>query len=151
MSWNDGDGLDVPFPPTPPPLPSAQELERLLPLMDDGQKAELLELLEARDRAEALRPFDSTPQIRDLLRISYLGEAATKADPEGWLVSKRAHEQRWSFHMARLKAGRPPPRTMRELLDYARFEADSIEAKLLATADGFPDPSVVTDEAKSSE
>jgi hypothetical protein len=47
--------LDAPF---PEPLPSRSELERLLPLMDNAQKAELLALLEARDRAQAAQPVD---------------------------------------------------------------------------------------------
>jgi hypothetical protein len=46
------DDLDAPFP-QPPPLPSRSQLERLLPLMDNAQKAELLALLEARVRAQA--------------------------------------------------------------------------------------------------
>jgi hypothetical protein len=50
--------LDAPF---PEPLPSRSELERLLPLMDNAQKAELLALLEARDRAQAAQPVNTTP------------------------------------------------------------------------------------------
>jgi hypothetical protein len=48
--------LDAPFPGPPPPLPSRSELERLLPQMDNAQKAELLALLEARGRAQAAQP-----------------------------------------------------------------------------------------------
>ena len=60
----------------------------------------------------------------------------------------RAHDKRRRYHMNRLRAGRPPPRTMRELLTYALSDADDKEATRLATADGFPDPSAVADKPK---
>jgi hypothetical protein len=142
------DDLDAPFPEPPPPLPSRSELERLLPLMDNAQKAELLALLEARDRAQAAQPVDTTPSMKELLDMAWRSEAATRADPEAWLAAMRAHDKRRRYHMNRLRAGRPAPRTMRELLNCAFCEADSTEAARLATADGFPDPSTVPHEPK---
>ena len=65
------DDLDAPFPEPPPPLPSRSELERLLPLMDNAQKAELLALLEARDRAQAAQPVDTTPSMKELIEASW--------------------------------------------------------------------------------
>jgi hypothetical protein len=76
----------------------------------------------------------------------------TGADGEGpdavWLAAMRAHEKRRRYYMGRLSAGRPAPRTMRELLNFPQFQADSVEATRLATADGFPDPSTVGDQPK---
>ncbi len=60
----------------------------------------------------------------------------------------KAHDKRRRYYMRRLSVGRPPPRTLRELLSRAFCEADSKEATRLATADGFPDPSVVGDQPK---
>ena len=37
---------------------------------------------------------------------------------------------------------------MRELLNFPQFEVDNAEATLLATMDGFPDPSAVGDKPK---
>jgi hypothetical protein len=142
------DDLDASFPEPPPPLPSRSELERLLPLMDNVQKAELLALLEARDRAQAAQPVDTTPSMKELLDMAWRSEAATRADPEAWLAAMRAHDKRRRYHMNRLRAGRPPPRTMRELLNFPQFEVDNAEATRLATADGFPDPSAVGDQPK---
>lgn len=113
------DNLDAPFPEPPPPLPSASELERLLPLMDAAQKAELLALLEARDRAQAAQPVDTTPAVKELLERAWRDEAATRADPEGWLVAMRAHDERRRYHLARISAARSPPRTPWPLLGRA--------------------------------
>jgi hypothetical protein len=134
------DDLDAPFPEPPPPLPSKSDLERLLPLMDNAQKAELLALLEARDRAQAAQPVDTMPSMTELIEASWRAEAATRADPEAWLAAMRAHDKRRRYHMRRLSAGRPAPRTIRELLNFPQFEVDNAEAARLATADGFPDP-----------
>jgi hypothetical protein len=75
------DDPDAPFPELPPPLPSRSELECLLPRMDNAQKAELLALLEARDRALAAQPVDTTPSMTELIEASWRAEAATRADP----------------------------------------------------------------------
>ena len=80
--------------------------------------------------------------------MTWRSEAATTADPEAWLAAMRAHDKRRRYHMDRLSAGSPPPRTMRELLNFPQFEADSAEASRLAIADGFPDPSVAADQPK---
>jgi hypothetical protein len=108
------DDLDAPFPEPPPPLPSRSELERLLPLMDNAQKAEMLALLEARDRAQAAQPVDTMPLMEELLGTAWRSEAATSADPEAWLAAMRAHEEAAAYYMGRLRVGRPAPRTMRE-------------------------------------
>ncbi len=79
------DDLDAPFPEPPPPLPSRSELERLLPLMNSSQKAELLALLEGRDRAQAAQPVDTTPSMEELIEMTWRSEAATTAEPAaGW-------------------------------------------------------------------
>jgi hypothetical protein len=142
------DDLDALFPEPPLPLPSRSELERLLPLMNNVQKAELLALLEARDRAQAAQSVDTTPSMEELLEMTWRSEAATRADPGAWLAAQRAHEKRRRYYMGRLNAGRPAPRTMRELLNFPQFQADSVEAARLAAADGFPDPSSVGDQPK---
>jgi hypothetical protein len=142
------DDLDAPFPEPPPPLPPRSELERLLPLMNSSRKVELLALLEARDRARAAQPVDTTPSMKELIEMAWRSEAMTRANPEARLAAMRAHDKRRRYYMDRLSVGRPPPRTMRELLNWAFSEADSKEAARLATADGFPDPSAVADRPK---
>jgi hypothetical protein len=86
--------------------------------------------------------------MKELIETSWRAEAATSADPEAWLAAMRAHDKRRRYYMARLSAGRPAPRTMRELLNCASSGADCVEAARLATADGFPDPSTVADQPK---
>jgi hypothetical protein len=104
------DDPNAPFPEPPPPLPSRSELECLLPRMDNAQKAELLALLEARDRAQLAQPVDTTPSMTELIEASWRAEAATRADPEAWLAAMRAHDKRRRYYMGRLSAGRPAPR-----------------------------------------
>jgi hypothetical protein len=142
------DDLDAPFPEPSPPLPSRSELERFLPLMNSSQKAELLALLEARDRAQAAQPVDTTPSMEELIEMTWRSEAATRANPAAWLAAMKAHDKRRRYYMHRLSVGRPAPRTMRELLNFPQFEADNAEATRLATADGFPDPSAAADKPK---
>jgi hypothetical protein len=87
--------------------------------------------------------------MKELLEMAWRSEAATRADPEAWLAAMRAHEERRRYHMDRLSAGRPAPRTMRELLTAASPDGpDWVESRRLATADGFPDPSAVGDKPK---
>jgi hypothetical protein len=87
-------------------------------------------------------------QTEELIEMTWRSEAATRADPAAWLAAMKAHDKRRRYYMRRLSVGRPAPRTMRELLNFPQFQADSAEATRLATADGFPDPSTVADEPK---
>lgn len=80
--------------------------------------------------------------MKELVEMAWRSEAAPRADPEAWLAAMRAHAKRRRYYMGRLSAGRPVPRTMRELLNFPQFQVDSAEAARLATADGFPDPTV---------
>lgn len=131
--------LDKPY---PPELPTEAELRRLLPLMGQHEKAQLLALLEAKKEKEGglAELARMVPTARELLEMAWRTEAVKTDDPAEFFAAARAHHDRWQFHLRRLHAGKPKPRTLRETLTFSAPGADWDEAHRLATEDGFPDP-----------
>lgn len=119
------------------------EIDRILSGMDGPARAEFLELLELKERADAEKPQDNTPQVHDLLTGAVRRASNATDDPDGFMAGYEAHREAAARHLKRLRRGRPSPMGLHDLLRQAlETDDDHVEAAQLATADGFADPFV---------
>lgn len=126
------------------------EIEELRGLTD-GEKRELLALLELRDRLEAEGPADDRVPIADYLDRVRQECAAKAPDPDAWMAADAAHQAAADRHCARLLAEHDA--TTDDVGAWlCAFSQVHAEARALAIADGFPDPdSAVKREAREPE
>jgi hypothetical protein len=122
-------------------MPTPDELSRILAGLSDADKDELLALLEEKDREEADRPVDITPNISDLLADAVRQCANRTDDPTAFIAAYEAHEEARRRHWKRFRAGKEKPTSAMEILRVCLADdPDDLEAKRLATEEGFADP-----------